>query len=169
MRLASSLVVLGLALSGCGLGSFDIPVEEGTTIPGNSVNPAPWVSEDLELPEELTSFSLSDRKEFKEQGVKPSDVSSIKLTSLKLWTDQDDLDFIDRIELYVVADGLPKVLIAHGTIPRGKSQVRLETTRVELKEYATARVMGLLASADGSQPDRDTKFVVRANFRVEVF
>lgn len=166
-----ALLALSLTLlAGCGLVSFDVPVSGKATIPGSPLGALEWVDQVLPLPADLASFSITDSKEFKDEGVKPSDVKSVTLTSLRLQVvEGEDLDFLDEISFFASVDGEPEILIAEGTIPAGARTVSLKTTDAELKKYALARKMTVTARGTGHPPLRDTTLEIAAKFFVEVF
>lgn len=157
-------------LAGCGLASFDVPVSGSATIPGSPLGALEWVDQALPLPEGLTSISISDSKEFENEGARPGDVESVKLTSMKLQVREgDDLDFLEKVSFFAATEGKPEILIAEGTIPKGARSVNLRTTDAELKGYALARKMTVTAKGTGRPPLHDTTLEVKANFFVEVF
>lgn len=159
-----------LLVAGCGLASFDVPVSGSATIPGSPLGALEWADQALPLPAALTSFSISDAKEFKNEGAKPGDVESVKLTSMKLRvTEGDDLDFLEKISFFAATEGKPEILIAEGTIPKGARSVNLRTTDAELKNYALAPKMTVTAKGTGRPPLHDTTLEVKANFFVKVF
>jgi hypothetical protein len=68
-----------------------------------------------------------------------------------------DVAFLDRVDVYVEAAGLPRVLIASGTdFPAGAKTVKLEPEDVELSDYLLGENFQLITMVNGEMPSTDT-------------
>lgn len=170
MRSVSAAIAALALLTGCGLASFDVPVQGTIEVPGSPVDEVvKWTDEPLTLPKSLASVSLKDAKEFKDNDVGPSDVKSIKLRSMKLEAkDGETLDFLDTVAFYASVDGKPEIEIARGKIPEGATKVTLDVDDAELKDYALAPSMTISTKVTGRPPAKDTKVQSNLTFHIKL-
>lgn len=162
-------LVLATACTDNGLDTFDITRTATATIAGSVV---PVV---LQQALGLTGFGNMDfaqAQEFKNAGVKPNEVDSVKLHALSLQVQQpqgQDLTFFDSIEFYAEADGLPRLLVASGgPFAKGQTAVSLTMKGAELKPYVTAAKMSLSTEVKGKQPPQETKVLATVVLRVDI-
>lgn len=170
MRTAIALsLAAAFAFPACGgLDTFDVDVQGTAQIPGSPLSGI--ISGPLEIPG-LTTFKFADVKEFKDNDVDPSDVDSVKLTKLTftVTAPQDgNLDFLDEVDVYAEAPGLPKVKIAEKhPVPDGVQKVSLKMTGVQLKKYVSADEMKITTEVVGRAPKSDTTLRAKATFEID--
>jgi hypothetical protein len=169
VRIAISAALLA-SLPGCGLDTFDVHASGRSTVDG-SIAGGVLDAVPLQL-DGLTSFDITSSREFKNQGAKPGDIDSVKLTSLGLAVEapaNGNLDFIDHVDFYASAPGQKDVLIATLDVPtKGVRTVHAKVLDVELKPYATATSMTLSSKVKGRQPHEDTTVRVDVVISVDV-
>ncbi len=126
----------------------------------------------------LNDMKFSDSQEFKNQGVKPSDVDSVTLSKLRLDVTKpasgQDLTFFKSVKFYAegkdpAGAALPRVLLASGgPFTAGQNGVDLTLTHVELKPYLTAPSMSITSDVDGQPPKQDSTVRATISLRVDV-
>jgi hypothetical protein len=92
--------------------------------------------------------------------VDEGDIQGIALNTfeIKSVTPGADVAFLDRIDVFVEAAGLPRVLIASGTdFPAGATTVKLEPEEdVELADYLLGDNFQVITLVNGRMPPTDT-------------
>lgn len=167
-RSAPLAVLLLATLAACGLDEIDVNASRRAVIQGH---PAGALA-DLPLAVDgLASFDVAGSREFAKHGAEPDDIDSVKLTSLLVTVEGPSgatLDFVDRVEFFASAPGLPTVKIATMDVAPGATTTRARVVDAELKDHATARSMTLSSRILGRQPREDTTVRVDAVLRVDV-
>jgi hypothetical protein len=168
-RLAVALLLLAPACQGP---SFDDTIKASTTIQGS---PLGALLSAVPAMTGFTNFDFSQSQDFQNQGVKKSQVSSVKLTSLQLQITvpaNQDYGFLDTLEFFATAPNQPSVRVAH---KQGIAQLGLKAPNpvlvmdldgAELQPYVTASSMSLTTSVNGHQPGQDTTIEATAVFHV---
>lgn len=170
-RWAALGVVLAFLACGGGIDTFEVTQDSTATIPQGSI--LEQLLGDIGFGD-LIAFDISQTQEFKNQGAKKSEIDSVHLTLLRLEIVDpptgEDFTFLDSLDFYVEAEGLPKVRIASGgPFTAGDTVVDLVLDDVDLAPYATAPSMDITTDASGHRPDTDItiqgtiKFVVDVN------
>jgi hypothetical protein len=155
------LPLLGL---GCGLLSFTVRESGVTRIDG--AGPLGTVLEVLDLAG-LEGMDVSIEQQMADQGVEPGDLRVVELTQLVL-SAEPDLSFLDRIEIYVEADGVEEVLVAEGSsFPEGQNRVELTLTGENFADHVAATGMSFRVDAEGRAPEDDTDVTVDVAVLVE--
>lgn len=92
--------------------------------------------------------------------VEEGDIQGIELNTFEITsvTPGADVAFLDRIDVFVEAAGLPRVLIASGTdFPAGATTVKLvPEADVELADYVLGENFQLFTLVNGRMPSTDT-------------
>lgn len=103
------------------------------------------------------------------QGVREDQIDSVKMKTFVLRTDDPSatLDFIESVEFYAEAEGLPRVLVASSSDLAGQSSVELDLTDEELKPYVVAPYMTIGAEVVGERPDEDTTIIAEVTLAVD--
>ena len=177
MRLVSSLPAVAslLLLAACGSPSFTTEVRGEAVVPGD---PAPQsvVLNSLPAIGSFTSIDFNQNQEFQNQGVTKDEVSSVRVSQLRLSIvspDGQDLGFLDEVRFYAKA-GNQEVLIAEaiGVAERGvgKRELELGVRDAELQPYVTAPSMSILVRGRGRVPSQDVRLqaVVTLDVKVNV-
>jgi hypothetical protein len=112
-----------------------------------------------------------DLGEFRnEEDITEDDIAGARITSVVLEVvdpEDGDLEFADRVEVYIDAPGLERRLIAaQERFPAGESRVALRPEPVELEPYVLADRLHFTAIIDGEAPDED--MLVQATARLDV-
>lgn len=165
MRFLRSRELVGVLLVtslGCEVANVDV-VRHGTaTIPKDGA---------FEVMR-FDNFELALGEIQDEMGIERKDVSDATLDRLTLEVlspDDQDLSFIDAIEVFAEADGLGRVRVAFlDDVADGAHEVELETDDVDLRNYVAAPEVTFVAVIDGSMPDRDVKVRATAQLNVGV-
>lgn len=134
-----SLTVFAFLLSSCeaidSLTQFYYDEETSFTIPGQA---SVGLVDNITTPEVQSSGS----QEFQNNDSRVDMVETCKLVELTLTLtspETGNFDFLNEINIYISADGLPEKLIATETnVPAGVSQFSLETLDVNLADYIKA-------------------------------
>ena len=121
----------------------------------------------------FTTFDLTQSEELKNQGVKRSQIDSVKLTTLSMEitapASGQDFTFLDSITFYVEAEGQAKAEIAHGgPFTAGATSVSLTVLDVELAPYAAAPSMSFTTDVTGRKPNNDTTVSATVALGVDV-
>jgi hypothetical protein len=91
--------------------------------------------------------------------VTEGDIQGISLDTFSITTTTPgtDVSFLDRVDVYVEAAGLPRVLIATGTdFPPGATSVELEPVDVELSDYLLGENLQVYTIVSGAMPGANT-------------
>jgi hypothetical protein len=158
-----------LLCAGCGLDTFDVHAS-GKTVVAGALGGITLDAVPLQL-DGLTSFDVTESREFRNQGAEPGDVDSVKLTALTLAAESPDgatLDFLDRVDFFASAPGQKEVKIATLTVPDGARTARARVLDVELKDHATASSMTVSSRVSGRQPREDTTVRAEVTLSVDV-
>ena len=119
---------------------------------------------------EFVSMDLANAQELENQGVAPGDVRDVELVLFELEATAPngaDLSFIDSMQLYAEAPGLPRVLVASASsFPAGQAVVAFDIEPLDLTDYVVSESMTLDTEVSGRRPDQDTTVVAR--FAVDV-
>lgn len=163
------LVLLGLSACADSLDDFDITRVATAKVSGNPLGSLLGV---LALGG-FADMKLSDSQEFKNQGVKPHHVDSVKLSRLRLKVtvpaSGQDLTFMKQLSFFAVAKDLPEVRVASGgPFAAGVNTVELTLDGVELKPYVVAEAMSLTTKVDGQAPKQDTTLEATVTLHVDV-
>ncbi|MCX2742627.1 hypothetical protein OO013_02055 [Mangrovivirga sp. M17] len=134
-----SFTVITFLLSSCetidSLTQFYYDEETSFTIPGQT---SVGLIDNITTPEVQSSGS----QEFESNDSRADMVESCKLVELNLTLNSPEagnFDFLNEINIYISAEGLPEKLIATETnVPTGVTQFSLETQDVDLAEYIKA-------------------------------
>jgi len=114
------------------------------------------------------ALQIAESTELQNQGVEPGDIKEVFVEELVLEGDHE-LSFIESLEFYVEADGLPRERIAHqDNFPDGETVVTLELDSVDLTEYVVAESMDITTEVAGTRPDEDTEVTGRIVLSVGV-
>ena len=120
---------------------------------------------------DFVSMNLLDAEELQNQGVKPGDIKDVRLIifELEAMTPGSDLSFLNSLDIYVEAPGLPEVLIAgHSDFPEGVAFVDFMVEDVDLTEYVVSEALTITTDVDARRPDDDTRVVARFELDVGV-
>ena len=118
---------------------------------------------------DFLNMDLTTATELENQGVAPGDIQATFLTAFSLETlnPGSDFSFLERMELYVEAPQLPRVLVASSDdFGQGVTFVDFEVEDVDLTEYLVSASMSLVTEVTGRRPEQDTR--LEAAFSVEV-
>jgi hypothetical protein len=86
------------------------------------------------------------------------DIQGASLSTLSITTNTPgaDISFLERVEVYVEAKGMPRVLIASGSdFPAGTTTVQLDLPDEELSDYLLADNVHVYTIVTGTMPDVD--------------
>lgn len=165
--LALAVLLLGTCSS---LDNVEVPVTAESRIPRRSVLD--------ELVGNLAftgfdGFDLSQSQQFENQGYSKDQVDSVHMLELNLRIVEPanaNFDFLDSIQFYAEAEGLPRVLVAElAVVPDGVTQLALDVeASVELQPYVIAPSMTLTTEATGVRPVEETTVEAEAIFDVDV-
>ncbi len=168
-RLLTCLVLLFASCTTSKLDEFDLSRTATAEVAGS---PLPAVLQNALNMTGFADMEFSTAQEFKNQGVAPNDVDSIKLRALSLKVVSppgQDLTFLESVEFFAEAEGKAKVSVAKGgPFAKGVASLALTMTNVELKPYVVAPKMSLTAAVKGHQPNQTTKIEATAVLRVDV-
>lgn len=116
----------------------------------------------------FSDFDVTVDEELANQGVADEDINAARLTEFTLSTpDADDLSFLEGFAVYVSAEGLDEVRIAHADeFPEGEPRIELTLDDVDLALFIVAPSMRITTRVTGSAPVDDT--TVRADVSVEI-
>ena len=121
----------------------------------------------------LVSFDITQAQELKNQGVKRSQIDSVKLQTLALTitapANGQDFTFLDSISFFVDAAGQPHKEIARaGPFAQGTRSFNFTLLDVELAPYAAAPSMTFSTAAKGRKPASDTTLEAKVVLGVDV-
>jgi hypothetical protein len=121
---------------------------------------------------DLLNMNVVDAEELRNQGITKGDIQDVRLDSVELEVSAPaggDLSWVDTLEFYVEAPGLPRTRIAHQEdFPAGQSIVDLVVDDVDLTDYAISESMDITTDAAGHRPDQDTDVIGRVVLKVGV-
>lgn len=167
-RLVTALATAALYI-GCNGSLLTITINETSEVVVERGTPLEQFLSDFGF-DEFTDLDISSSSELANQGVEPGDISSVYFDSLVLTaTDPSgaDLAFIDSLEFFVSADGLPTILVAsQDDFPSGESTVEMDLEDVDLTEYVVAPSMNITTDVTGGRPNADT--TILAEFALKV-
>ncbi|MGQ0507319.1 MAG: hypothetical protein ACT4TC_18595 [Myxococcaceae bacterium] len=148
---AAAVALLGAA---CGPASFNTTVKGQATIQGD---PNGLLGMFAAFPG-LSGFSKIDfnqDQEFRNQGVKKENVTSVKTTKILLTITNPtdgDFKFLDQLQFIAKSDGLADVVVAEKTgissLP-ASTTLEMDVKDVELQPYVTAPSMTLSTAGRG--------------------
>lgn len=112
---------------------FDVEYTTSFTIPSSSIIDLPF---DITTPETTTNSEAT----FENNDTRSDLVESVKLRELRLdltAPSDGDFNFLNEIEIFINAEGLPEVLIASdlNIEPNGLQSINLDVEDTELREY----------------------------------
>lgn len=166
-RALPAAVVLGLWVGCDALFHIDVDGTSASTIP--AATPFEVVLGEIGFGE-FVQMDLTEASELQNQGVEPGDISTVVFTTLSLEATSPagaDLSFIDRIEMWVEADGLDPVRVAsQDEFPVGQAQVELDLDEVDLTEFVVSRSMTITTDVTGSRPEDST--TVEAYYALDI-
>ncbi len=156
-------------LVACGAKLFTIHVEDSATteVPRGTLVEA--LLDDVGF-DDFVEMDLTTATELQNQGVEPGDIREVTLDLFELEaTDPPgaDLSFLESMELWVEAEGLPPVLVASAEeFPEGVAVVTFDLETVDLTPYVVSEAMTFSTVTRGHRPAADT--TVEARFDVAV-
>ena len=173
-RSVGLLVVIAAALTACGgdgLDTFNVDMSSTATIPKGSV--LEQLAGGLPFSGEFTNFDISESQDFQNQGVKKSEIDSVRLAKLELVITSpatgQDFTFLQDLEFYVEAQGLERKRVARaGPFEPGQKTVTMALDGVELAAYVAAPAMSLTTEANGKRPNNDTTLQAKTRLRIDV-
>ncbi len=119
---------------------------------------------------DLVELDLTEAEALQDRDVRPSDIHDIRLADVVLTAtkpDAADLAFLERVELWASAPGLPPVLIAsQDDFPPGVPEIAFDLEDVDLEDYVLSRALTLSLEASGETPSKSTTLEV--DFTVDV-
>ncbi len=112
---------------------------------------------------ELSDLDITTSEEIQNAGAEPGDIDGVFVQRMSLSVVDPpgaDLAFIDRIDVFVEAPDLARVLIASSdAFGDGVTAVDLELEGLDLTEYAVSTSMTVSLSATGRRPSVDTRLL----------
>lgn len=120
--------------------------------------------------DDFATVDITQNQSLQNQGVERHQIDSVKILMLTMTIVDppgSDFTFIDSMEFFVEADGLPKVSIATGgPFPAGEATVELTIPDQDLADYAASESMTITTEARGRRPEQDT--TIDANIMLDV-
>ena len=110
LRPLALAALIPLILLGCGLLRFEVEQEDESTIEGAGLLGEVLGALDFTG---LDDFQTSIDGELEDQGVAPGDLKHVQLIAFELQA-EPDLAFVERLNVYVSADGVDEVRVASG-------------------------------------------------------
>lgn len=119
----------------------------------------------------FTDMDLSSNQTLKNQGVKRSDIDSVRLKKLRLEitspTTGQTFDFLSAISFAVSAEGIDqKRLASKDPVPDGVTLFDCAIDDLELAPYVAAPKMDITTVATGKRPSNET--TIKATMELEV-
>ncbi len=168
-RLLGIALLLSVLTCDTGLDTFEVQEEAQADIPGN---PLGGVIDAVIPFGSFSEMNLSESQELKNQGVEPSDIDSVRITSLTLTLTEPpggDFTFLDSLEFFVEAEGEPRRRIADAnSFVAGDNTLSMHIEDVDLKPYAVKDSMSITTAASGSSPTEDTHIEAIIELEVDV-
>lgn len=149
------VVLIGLALAGCGIVQFDV----SQALPEQTVsgNPLGGVLPSF-LPNPLT-LNVDIKAETQKRNTGPATAVYLKTLTFSATKNSGTFDFLDQVHVFIEAPGISKVEIA-AISPVGKGLTTVSFTvvpSINLLPYVNAGAT-LSATATGRQPTQDFTF-----------
>ena len=164
LRPAALAALIPLILLGCGLLRFEVEQEDESTIEGAGLLGEVLGALDFTG---LDDFQTSIDGELADQGVEQGDLKHVQLIAFELQA-EPDLAFVERLDVYVSADGVDEVRVASGEgFEPGQTEIALQLDGAELVEHVVAGGLRFRAEATGSAPVDDTALTTRVVVAVE--
>jgi len=161
------VVVCVFGLSACNPSiTFDVDIAGSGTIKAGGL--LDKLLEDFGLGE-FQNVDFSTTQEFKNNDVRREHVTKASLVSLQFKIESpadQNFDFLEKVEFYVEAPGLDKVLVASKTVPKGSKEFSFDVNAVDLGPYIRKERVSFTTEATGRNPTEDTKIQVSAKFSV---
>jgi hypothetical protein len=162
-------VLLALLPFGCGVTVATRSVSESAqTRVKQAGTPEPLVG-DLGF-DELVELNLREHEALADENVGPGDVRKVHVSDLVLRVERPDgadLAFIDRLEFYASAPGLPEVLVASQSgFVVGETEVAFDLEDVDLTDYVMSDALTISTQVSGQTPDQST--TVKIDFTIDV-
>lgn len=174
MRLAPLVAAAGLGLAACAPSSFTTELKGESTVPAGP----PGVTTDLNAFPSISSFAGLDfdqNQDFKNQGVKKSDVTSAKVKSLTLRVlspNDQDFTFLDSVEFFAKAGDREARIARRQDISRLSLRppnpvLSLDVDGVELQPFVSAPTMSIIVRGRGRMPEREVRLQAVVALEVE--
>lgn len=148
---------------------LEISIEEQSEVVVDKGTPLEIVIQDLGFGD-FTDLDLTSKQAIENQGVEPGDISDVYFDHITLTvTDPSggDLSFLDSLEFFVSADGLPTILVASRyDFPKGTQQVEMIIEDVDIVDYVVSESMDVTTEVSGSRPSADTTILAELGLRV---
>ena len=120
----------------------------------------------------FTEMDISNSQELQNQGVAPGDIESAHVTDFVLRVVEPsggDLSFLSSLEIWVEAQGLDPILVAHNeNFPEGQGEVHFTIENVDLVDYVVSDSMNITTNASGRAPVDNTTVEASVSFVVDV-
>ncbi len=161
MRAARTVfAVLGASLLWAACGTlFNIRIEDTATTTVEAATPLEVLLSDFGFGE-FVAMDLTQAQELRNQGVEPGDISEVTFRELTLTVTSPpngDLSFIDELEFWVSAPGLPRVRVAsQSSFPDGAPSVSMILDDQDLTEYVVSESMTIETEITASRPQQRT-------------
>ncbi|MFP2959805.1 hypothetical protein ACLEPN_18705 [Myxococcus sp. 1LA] len=174
MRLVSLLAAASLGLSACASSSFITEVKGESTVPAGPpgdvtlLNGLPAISS-------FAGMDFDKNQDFKNQGIRKSEVTSVKVDSLTLKVlspNDQDLTFLDSVEFYArVGDREERIAsrldVAQLDLRPPNPVLSLRVDNVELQPYVSAPSMSIIIRGRGRMPEREVRLQAVVKLQVE--
>jgi hypothetical protein len=158
-------------LTACGATFFTIEIARDTTtvVEGGTLLEA--LVGDVGL-SDFIAMDFTSSQEMANQGVEPGDINEVRLTLFQIEVTapgDGDLSFIQSLDLFVEAPGLPRVRVAwQDDFPEGVMVVDFNYDDVDLTEYVVSEALTLTTDFNGTRPSEDHELTVRFALDVAV-
>ncbi len=168
-RWRSSLIVffLPIAITCGGLDNFLIEEQSRAVIQRGSVLEQFVGAAGFD---DFATVDITQNQSLANQGVERHQIDSVKILFVTMTVVDpagQDFSFIDSMEFFVEAPGLPKVSIATGgPFAADATTVELTIPDTELADYAASESMNITTQARGRRPEQDT--TIDANIMLDV-
>lgn len=174
MRFASLLAAAGLGLAACAPSSFITELKGETTVPAGP----PGAITDLNAFPSISSFAGLDfdqNQDFRNQGVKKGDVTSVTVKSLTLKVlspNEQNFTFLDSVEFFARAGDREERIARRQDISRldlGSSNpvLSLDVDGAELQPFVSAPTMSIIVRGRGRMPQNDVRLQAVVTLEVE--
>lgn len=158
---------------GC-TGSFPVAFSETAEASIDGTGPiGSWIElvSDLGF-DSFTEMDISNSAELQNQGVAPGDIDSAHVTEFVLRVvepSDGDLSFLSSLEIWVEAQDLEPVLVAHHyNFPDGEREIYFTIEDVDLVDYVVSDSLNITTNASGQAPVDDTTVEASVSFVVDV-
>ena len=174
MRFASLLAAAGLGLAACAPSSFITELKGESTVPAGP----PGDTADLNAFPSISSFAGLDfdqNQDFRNQGVKKGDVTSVKVKSLTLKVlspNTQDFTFLDSVEFFARAGDREERIARRQDISRldlrpPNPVLSLDVEGVELQPFVSAPTMSIIVRGRGRMPQNEVRLQAVVTLEVE--